>query len=75
MDLAIAEYQDATNFNVHSIDIKSDLISSAPPCASAAAHRDMQLEAHCVENTQNSCELGLSWISCKRAINALPRKA
>ena len=29
MDLAIAEYQDATNFNIHSIDINSDLISSA----------------------------------------------
>jgi hypothetical protein len=34
----------------------------------------MQLEAHCVENIQYSCELGLSWITCKRTMNALPRK-
>ena len=73
MDLAIAEYQDATNFNIHSIDINSDLISSALLLRDPA-HRYMQLEAHCVENIQNSCELWLFWIACKRTMKALPRK-
>jgi hypothetical protein len=38
------------------------------------AHRDMQPEAHRVENTENSCEVWLLWIARKRTINALPRE-
>ena len=38
------------------------------------AHRDMQPEAHRVENTENSCEVWLLWIARKRTVNALPRE-
>ena len=34
----------------------------------------MQLEAHCVENIKNSREVWLYWITCKRTMNARPRK-
>jgi hypothetical protein len=34
----------------------------------------MQPKTHCVENIQNSCEVGLSWITRKRTMNARPRK-
>jgi len=34
----------------------------------------MQLEAHCVENIKNSREVGLYWITCKRTMDARPRK-
>ena len=34
----------------------------------------MQLEAHCVENIKNSREVWLYWITCKRTVNARPRK-
>jgi hypothetical protein len=34
----------------------------------------MQLEAHCVENIENSCEVELYWIACKRTMKARPRK-
>jgi hypothetical protein len=44
------------------------------PCGSVASHRDMQLKTHCVENIQNSCEVGLFWITCKCTMNARPRK-
>jgi len=34
----------------------------------------MQLKAHCVENIKNSREVWLYWITCKRTMNARPRK-
>ena len=34
----------------------------------------MQPEAHCVENIKNSREVWLFRITCKRSINARPRK-
>jgi hypothetical protein len=34
----------------------------------------MQPEAHCVENIKNSREVWLYWITCKRTMNARPRK-
>ena len=34
----------------------------------------MQLEAHCVENIKNSREVWLYWITCKRTMDARPRK-
>src|SRR6185436_4720870 len=43
-------------------------------CSCAPAHRDMQPQAHRVENTQNSREVWFLWIACKRTINARPRK-
>jgi hypothetical protein len=43
-------------------------------CCYAPAHRDMQPQAHRVENAQDSREVGLLLITCKRAMNARPRK-
>jgi hypothetical protein len=34
----------------------------------------MQLEAHCVENIQNSREVWFFWITGKRTMKARPRK-
>ena len=34
----------------------------------------MQLEAHRVENIKNSREVWLYWITCKRTMDARPRK-
>ena len=34
----------------------------------------MQPEAHRIENIQNSREVWLFWIACKRTMNARPRK-
>ena len=35
-------------------------------------HRNMQPEAHCVQNAQNGFEVWMLWTACKGAINALP---
>ena len=43
------------------------------PCARARVHRDMQPEAHRIENIENSREVWRSWIARKGTMNARPR--
>jgi hypothetical protein len=44
------------------------------PCARARVHRDMQPEAHRIENIENSREVCFFWIARKGTMNARPRK-
>jgi len=43
------------------------------PCARARVHRDMQPEAHRIENIENSREVWLFWIARKGTMNGRPR--
>ena len=43
-------------------------------CCFVQAHRNVQPEAHRIENIKNRREIWLYWIACERTMNARPRK-